>query len=83
MAVSALARQLNVREWRLSRTHHGRHRVPSVAAATAGAAAGHASQTLPPLPCLACRFEGLVKEDKCHVRGVFKYSNGDRWVPAL
>jgi len=22
--------------------------------------------------------EGLVKEDKCHVRGVFKYSNGDR-----
>ena len=26
----------------------------------------------------ACRYEGLVKEDKCHVRGVFKYSNGDR-----
>ena len=27
----------------------------------------------------ACRFEGLVKDDKCHVRGVFKYSNGDRY----
>lgn len=27
----------------------------------------------------ACRFEGLVRDDKCHVRGVFKYSNGDRY----
>ncbi|KAL4423468.1 hypothetical protein ABPG77_005420 [Micractinium sp. CCAP 211/92] len=24
-------------------------------------------------------YEGLVKDDKCHVRGVFKYSNGDRY----
>ncbi|PRW33112.1 MORN repeat [Chlorella sorokiniana] len=26
-----------------------------------------------------CTYEGLVKEDKCHIRGVFKYSNGDRY----
>ena len=30
------------------------------------------------LPHVPCSYEGLVKEDKCHVRGVFKYSNGDR-----
>lgn len=28
--------------------------------------------------CTPCSYEGLVKDDKCHVRGVFKYSNGDR-----
>lgn len=28
-------------------------------------------------------YEGLVKDDKCHVRGVFRYGNGDRLaVPA-
>ena len=24
------------------------------------------------------KYEGLIKEDKCHVRGVLRYANGDR-----
>lgn len=27
-----------------------------------------------------CRYEGLVKNDKCHVRGVFSYADGDKYV---
>lgn len=30
---------------------------------------------------LECRYEGLVNEkERCHVRGVFTYSDGDRYV---
>ena len=48
-----------------------------------GAAAAACPLTLPTAPAARpappCSFEGLVKEDKCHVRGVFKYANGDRY----
>ena len=26
------------------------------------------------------RYEGLVKDGKCHIRGVLRYANGDRSV---
>lgn len=30
--------------------------------------------------CYKCRYEGLVKDEMCHLRGVSNFADGDRQV---